>query len=154
MPQNLPGFGFNHDNLGAERRRSSGPAFFSGLVNTASARGFAAGHVSLSRRTTASTTSWANSGLRASDFGGQGAWGAPYFNVQGYSPMGDSWLATPMHAWDTILEGRDTLSWQRGAHSLKFGGSYRWYHLADVGSRAEPRLLLIHVRVHHADGDE
>ena len=32
-----------------------------------------------------------------------------------------------MHAWDTILEGRDTLSWQHGRHSLKFGGSYRWY---------------------------
>jgi outer membrane receptor protein involved in Fe transport len=26
-----------------------------------------------------------------------------------------------------MLEGRETLSWQRGAHSLKFGGSYRWY---------------------------
>ena len=32
-----------------------------------------------------------------------------------------------MHMWDTILEGRDTLSWQRGRHSMKFGGSYRWY---------------------------
>ncbi len=32
-----------------------------------------------------------------------------------------------MHMWDTILEGRDTLSWQKGRHSLKFGGSYRWY---------------------------
>ena len=41
--------------------------------------------------------------------------------------MGDSWLATPMHAWDTIFEGRDALTWQRGRHSLKFGGSYRWY---------------------------
>jgi len=32
-----------------------------------------------------------------------------------------------MHAWDTIVEGRDLLSWQRGRHSLKFGGSYRRY---------------------------
>ena len=32
-----------------------------------------------------------------------------------------------MHMWDTILEGSDTLSWQRGRHSLKFGGSYRWF---------------------------
>ena len=32
-----------------------------------------------------------------------------------------------MHAWDTILEGRDALTWQHGRHSLKFGGSYRWY---------------------------
>jgi len=32
-----------------------------------------------------------------------------------------------MHAWDTVLEGRDTLSWQHGRHSWKAGGSYRWY---------------------------
>jgi hypothetical protein len=32
-----------------------------------------------------------------------------------------------MHAWDTVLEGRDTLSWQHGRHSLKSGGSYRRY---------------------------
>ena len=32
-----------------------------------------------------------------------------------------------MHAWDTILEGRDLLSWQRGRHSLKFGGSFRYF---------------------------
>ena len=30
-----------------------------------------------------------------------------------------------MKAWDTVIEGRDALSWQRGRHSLKFGGSYR-----------------------------
>src|SRR5215813_13634529 len=41
--------------------------------------------------------------------------------------MGDSFAATPMHAWDTILEARDTLSWQLGRHSLKIGGSYRNY---------------------------
>jgi outer membrane receptor protein involved in Fe transport len=32
-----------------------------------------------------------------------------------------------MHAWDTIVEGRDSLSWQHGRHSLKFGASYRRY---------------------------
>ena len=41
--------------------------------------------------------------------------------------MGDNYAATPMKAWDTIVEGRDMLSWQRGRHSLKFGGSYRKY---------------------------
>src|SRR5256885_13954983 len=30
-----------------------------------------------------------------------------------------------MHAWDTILEARDTLGWQIGKHSLKIGGSFR-----------------------------
>src|SRR5206468_11294190 len=64
-------------------------------------------------------------GIQGAGFGGQGAFGAPYFNVQGFSPMGDNYAATPMKAWDTVLEGRDTLSWQVGRHSLKFGGSYR-----------------------------
>ena len=43
-----------------------------------------------------------------------------------------------MQMWDTILEGRDTVSWQRGSHSLKFGGSYRrfiWPMWAYVLSR-------------------
>src|SRR5450756_251769 len=66
-------------------------------------------------------------GIQGIGFGGPNAYGAPWFNVQGYSGFGDSYAATPMHAWDTILEGRDTLSWQHGSHSLKFGGSYRWY---------------------------
>src|SRR2546421_3733501 len=39
--------------------------------------------------------------------------------------MGDTYIATPMHAWDTILEARDTLGWQIGKHSLKIGGSFR-----------------------------
>ena len=44
-------------------------------------------------------------GIQGVGFGGQGAFGAPWFNVQGYSGMGDTFAATPMHAWDTILEG-------------------------------------------------
>jgi hypothetical protein len=63
-------------------------------------------------------------GIQGIGFGGQGAFGAPFFNVQGYSPMGDNYSATPMKAWDTVAEGRDTLSWQKGRHSLKFGASY------------------------------
>ncbi|PYT33047.1 MAG: hypothetical protein DMG58_08740 [Acidobacteria bacterium] len=47
--------------------------------------------------------------------------------MQGYSAFGDSFLATPMHAWDTIVEGRDSVSWQHGRHSMKFGASYRRY---------------------------
>jgi len=66
-------------------------------------------------------------GITGVGFGGAGAFGAPWFNVQGYSGMGDTYIATPMHAWDTILEARDTLSWQVGRHSLKFGGSYRYF---------------------------
>ncbi len=64
-------------------------------------------------------------GIQGIGFGGNGAFGAPFFNVQGYSPMGDNYSATPMKAWDTIGEARDTFSWQKGRHSLKFGASYR-----------------------------
>jgi hypothetical protein len=32
-------------------------------------------------------------GITGIGFGGPAAWGAPYFNVQGYSPMGDNYLA-------------------------------------------------------------
>jgi hypothetical protein len=66
-------------------------------------------------------------GIQGVGFGGDGAFGAPFFNVQGYSPMGDNYSATPMKAWDTIAEGRDTFSWQHGKHSLKFGASYSKY---------------------------
>ena len=64
-------------------------------------------------------------GIQGVGFGGQGAFGAPFFNIQGYSPMGDNYAATPMKAWDTLIEGRDVLSWQHGRHSLKFRASYR-----------------------------
>jgi hypothetical protein len=126
MPQNLPGFGFYHDNRGQNAAIIWTRVISPSVVNTAS--------VALSRLTLFhySENNGVNDivselGITGTNFGGQGAWGAPYFNVQGYSPMGDSWLATPMHMWDTIAEGRDTLSWQRGRHSIKFGGSYRWY---------------------------
>jgi hypothetical protein len=66
-------------------------------------------------------------GVQGVGFGGKGAFGAPWFNVQGYSGMGDTFAATPMHAWDTVLEARDSMSWQIGRHSIKLGGSYRNY---------------------------
>src|SRR5438034_11712171 len=39
--------------------------------------------------------------------------------------MCNSYIAPPMHAWETILEARDSMAWQHGCHSIKFGGSYR-----------------------------
>ena len=59
-------------------------------------------------------------GIQGVGFGGKGAFGAPFFNVQGFSPMGDNYAATPMKAWDTVIEGRDVFSRQRGRHNLKF----------------------------------
>ena len=126
MPQNLPGFGAIHDNLSQHSVVGWTRVFSPAVVNMATVT---ASRLSMHR---ASENSESNDivselGIQGIGFGGQGAFGAPYFNVQGYSPMGDTYIATPMHAWDTILEARDTLSWQIGRHSLKLGGSYRYF---------------------------
>jgi hypothetical protein len=126
MPQNLPGFGAIHDNLSQHGVAGWTRVFSPRVVNMAT---ITVSRLSMHR---SSENSEANDivselGIQGIGFGGQGAFGAPYFNVQGYSPMGDTYIATPMHAWDTILEARDTLSWQVGRHSLKLGGSYRYF---------------------------
>ncbi|WP_162601190.1 TonB-dependent receptor [Occallatibacter savannae] len=120
----LPGFGFYHDDLSQNGILGWNRVISSQLVNSAS--------VAVSRLVMQHSTESANKrdivselGITGTGFGGPAAWGAPYFNVQGFSPMGDSFSATPMHAWDTVVEGRDTLNWQIGRHSAKFGGSYR-----------------------------
>ncbi len=124
MPEGLPGFGFYHDDLSQQGILAWNHVFSSHLVNMASA--------AISRLTMMHSTESANKndivtelGITGTGFGGPAAWGAPYFNVQGFSPLGDSYLATPMHAWDTVVEGRDSLNWQIGRHSAKFGGAYQ-----------------------------
>ncbi len=66
-------------------------------------------------------------GIQGVGFGGQGAWGSPWFAAQGYTGIGDTLAATPMHAWDTTVEFRDTFAWQKGRHGLKFGGDFHRY---------------------------
>lgn len=124
MPENLPGFGYMHDNLSQQGMGSYSHIFTPFLLNVAT--------VAVSRLSMNHTTESANKnditgelGIAGVGFGGPGAWGAPYFAVQGYSPIGDSFSATPMHSWDTLVEGRDTLTWLLGRHSLKFGGVYQ-----------------------------
>jgi hypothetical protein len=126
MPQNLPGFGLNHDNAAQHASAVYTRVLSPHLVNT--------GSLAMSRLAMShfSQNSYRNDivgqlGMTGVGFGGSAGWGAPYFNVQGYSPFGDSWLATPMQAWDTVVEARDMLSWQKGRHALKFGGSARRY---------------------------
>jgi Carboxypeptidase regulatory-like domain len=124
MPQNLPGFGAIHNNLSQNGTIGWNRIISPTVVNMAN---ITVSRLSMHRT---SENSFSNDivsqlGITGVGFGGQGAFGAPWFNVQGYSGMGDTYIATPMHAWDTILEARDSLSWQKGRHSLKFGGSYR-----------------------------
>ena len=126
MPQNLPGFGALHDNLAQHGSVAWTHIFSPQIVNI--------GTITVSRLAMHRSSENSDSndivselGIKGVGFGGQGAFGAPWFNVQGYSGMGDTFAATPMHAWDTILEARDALTWQKGRHSLKIGGSYRYY---------------------------
>jgi len=126
VPQNLPGFGAFHDNLSQHGTVGWTRVISPTMVNIAS--------VSFSRLAMHRTSenSFTNDivselGITGVGFGGEGAFGAPWFNVQGFSGMGDTFIATPMHAWNTLLEARDSLSWQVGKHSLKFGASYRHF---------------------------
>ena len=124
MPEGLPGFGLYHNNLSQHGILAWNRVLSPHTVNMASA--------AISRLVMMHSTESANKnnivtqlGITGTGFGGPNAWGAPYFTVQGYSPFGDNYLATPMHAWDTVIEGRDSLSWQVGRHSAKFGGAYQ-----------------------------
>jgi len=124
MPQNLPGFGAFHDNFSQHGSIAWNRVINSRMVNMAS---IAISRLSMHRSSENSENNDIVSelGIQGVGFGGKGAYGAPWFNVQGYSGMGDTFAATPMHAWNTVLEARDQLSLQWGRHSLKVGGSFR-----------------------------
>ena len=122
--ENLPGFGANFDNLSQQAVISWNHAFTSNKLNTAS--------LAMSRLSMDHTSQNDNVndivgqlGIQGIGFGGPGAWGAPWFAAQGYTGIGDTFAATPMHAWDTTIELRDTFAWQRGHHALRFGGDAR-----------------------------
>jgi Carboxypeptidase regulatory-like domain len=125
MPQGLPGFGLYHDNLSQQGTLAWNRVISTRLLNMAS--------LAVSRLAMSHTTESAGKNDIVSELGLTGLvsypqqWGAPYFNVQGFSPFGDNWLATPMAVWGTLFEGRDSLSWQVGRHNLKFGGAYQRY---------------------------
>src|SRR5579859_3728883 len=124
--ENLPGFGVNFDNLSQQAVGSWNHIFAPNRVNTASV---AVSRLSMDRTSQNDGVNDIVSalGIQGIGFGGSGAWGAPWFAAQGYSGIGDTFAATPMHAWDTTLELRDTYAWQRGAHALKFGAEWNSY---------------------------
>jgi Carboxypeptidase regulatory-like domain len=124
--ENLPGFGANFDNLSQQAVIS-----WNHFISTEKVNSFS---VAVSRLSMDHTSQNDNVndyvtqlGFQGVGFGGPGAWGAPWFAVQGYTGMGDTFAATPMHAWDTMLEFRDTLAWQHGRHGIKIGGDFHRY---------------------------
>jgi len=124
MPEGLPGFGLYHDNFSEQGTLAWNRVISTRMVNMAS---LAVSRLAMSHTTeSASVNDIVDElGITGTGFGGPKAWGSPYFNVQGFSPLGDNYLATPMKAWDTVVEGRDTFNWQIGRHSTKFGGAYQ-----------------------------
>jgi hypothetical protein len=137
MPQGLPGFGLVHDNFAQHASVSWTRIISPRLFNIASI-GFSRLALSHYEENAFKNDIISELGIQGVGFGGARAWGAPYFNIQGYTPIGDNYQATPMQQWDTIVEGRDQLAWQRGKHSLKVGADFRrfiWPMWAYVLSR-------------------
>ncbi len=124
--ENLPGFGVNFNNLSQQAVGSWNHMFASNRVNTVS---LALSRLSMDRTSQNDGINDIVSalGIQGIGFGGKNAWGAPWFAVQGYTGIGDTFAATPMHAWDTTIEVRDTYAWQRGRHGMKFGGEFHRY---------------------------
>jgi len=124
--ENLPGFGVNFNNLSQQAVGSWNHIFASNRVNTVS---LAVSRLSMDRTSQNDGVNDIVSalGIQGIGFGGKNAWGAPWFAVQGYTGIGDTFAATPMHAWDTTIEVRDAYAWQRGRHALKFGGEFHRY---------------------------
>jgi hypothetical protein len=124
--ETLPGFGANFDNRAQQAVISWNHLFNATKINTVS--------IAFSRLSMDHTSQNDNVndivsqlGIQGVGFGGPGAWGSPWFAAQGYTGIGDTYAATPMHAWDTIYEIRDTYSWQLGRHAVKLGGDFHWY---------------------------
>src|ERR1700682_1269991 len=124
--ENLPGFGVNFDNLSQQAVATRNHAFSSSKLNTVS---LAFSRLSMDRTSQNNVVNdiVTQLGIQGVGFGGPGAWGAPWFAAQGYTGIGDTFAATPMHAWDTTGELRDTFAWQRGRPGLRFGGDFRRY---------------------------
>jgi hypothetical protein len=137
IAENLPGFGLLHDNFAQNASVSWTRILSPRLVSSASI-GFSRLSMTHVEENSYTRDIVTELGIQGVNFGGARAWGAPYFNIQGFTPIGDTYQATPMQSWDTVIEGRESLSWQKGTHSLKFGGAYRkfiWPMWAYVLSR-------------------
>src|SRR5438067_2418286 len=124
--ENLPGFGANFDNRSQQAAISWNHIFAANKVNTVS---IAVSRLSMDRtlQKDAVNDIVGQLGIQGVGFGGPNAWGAPWFAAQGYTGIGDTFAATPMHAWDTMYEIRDTYAWEKGRHAIKFGGDFHWY---------------------------
>lgn len=126
-PQNLPGFGAFDDNLAQNLTLS-----YTHIVSPTSVNvmWFGMSRLSMHRYSQNDFTNdyVSELGIQGVGFGGKGAWGMPWFDVQGYSGIGDSYSATPVQDWDTVFQAGDILNLDVGRHALQFGGDYRYFY--------------------------
>ena len=125
-PENLPGFGANHDN-----RLQSVTAT---MIQPLSPRVLHELRVGYSRMELNRLGEKANGddlitslGIRGVGFGGSDAYGLPRFNIQGFDPIGDALLCTPCEYDNQLLQVGERVNWAAGAHSLRFGGDLRYF---------------------------
>jgi hypothetical protein len=127
-PENLPGFGANHDNkvqnLTATSINPIGSRFVSELrVGYQRMQLHRLGEM-------ANGTDWVSVlGIPGVGFGGPEAYGLPRFAVQGFEAFGDSLLCTPCQYDNAVYQVGEHMTWLKGRHSLKFGGdvrSFKW----------------------------
>ena len=125
-PENLPGFGTNHDNRLQSVTASFVQPIGSRLVHEVRL-GFARMELARDGEAAGVADLIGQLGIRGVGFGGPDAYGLPFFNVQGYQPFGDSLLCTPCRYDNKLLQIGDRLTWVKGQHSLKFGGDFRYF---------------------------
>ncbi len=125
-PENLPGFGANHDNRVQNLTLTAINPLRSSMVNEL--------RLGVQKMDThrlgekANGTDWVSVlGIPGVGFGGAEAYGLPRFVVQGFEPFGDSLLCTPCKYDNTVLHLGDRLTFPLGNHSLKVGGDIRYF---------------------------
>jgi hypothetical protein len=64
-------------------------------------------------------------GVPGVQFGGPEVWGIPSVTIPGYSVIGDDNFFLPMRLRNNTYQVVNTLTWNRGAHNLRFGGEIR-----------------------------
>jgi hypothetical protein len=125
-PENLPGFGANHDNRVQNLTLTSINLLTSSFVSELRV-GFQ--KMQLHRLgENANGTDWVSVlGIPGVGFGGPEAYGLPRFTVQGQEPFGDALLCTPCRYSNSVYQIGEHLTWLKGNHSLKFGGDARYF---------------------------
>jgi outer membrane receptor protein involved in Fe transport len=125
-PENLPGFGANHDNTVQNLSATAINPLNSSLVNELRI-GFQ--RMQLHRLgEMANGTDWISVlGIPGVGFGGPEAYGLPRFAVQGFEPFGDALLCTPCKYDNKVYQIGEHVTWLKGRHSLKLGGDLRYF---------------------------